>query len=243
MPYVQRDREGKIKGLYACKQLGTAEEFLEEDHSEVSEFRLRFPCPPIRAISEEEAKKLHAELERVDTESKELNRAILNHIQAWAGMETALSAVLYETLHLYPRSSHIAYAIYYSLDSFEARRKLMTNVIHQFVVENPEMESLEAEWKHIDDGLKRAKDLRNMVAHSAPTVYAIRGQQHVRLAPLPFDVNKAGRLIPKGTIPGKTGKEVQEGIQSLFRMREEIDAINTKITAYAEDREKPRQSH
>ncbi len=38
MPYVQRDRSGNMRGLFARRQEGFAEEFLAEDHPDVVAF-------------------------------------------------------------------------------------------------------------------------------------------------------------------------------------------------------------
>jgi hypothetical protein len=45
MPYVER-RDGKVTGLYANKQSGYAEEFLEEDHADVVAFHNPPPQVP-----------------------------------------------------------------------------------------------------------------------------------------------------------------------------------------------------
>lgn len=39
MPFVRRDESGAVAGLYANAQPGYAEEFLEEDHTEVVAYR------------------------------------------------------------------------------------------------------------------------------------------------------------------------------------------------------------
>jgi hypothetical protein len=46
MPYIQRDKQGKIIGLYANRQEGYAEELLANDHPEVVAFR---DPPPMEA--------------------------------------------------------------------------------------------------------------------------------------------------------------------------------------------------
>ncbi len=54
MPYVQRDENGKVIGLYAQLQAGYAEELLEDENEEVTAF-LSPPAdasPAIRQFSE-----------------------------------------------------------------------------------------------------------------------------------------------------------------------------------------------
>jgi hypothetical protein len=46
MPYVQRDQEGKVIGLFAQPQEGYAEEFLSDDNPEVVAFLEEQPNTP-----------------------------------------------------------------------------------------------------------------------------------------------------------------------------------------------------
>jgi hypothetical protein len=38
MKYVERDKDGLVKGVYACRQPGYAEELLDDDHTDIQEF-------------------------------------------------------------------------------------------------------------------------------------------------------------------------------------------------------------
>ena len=48
MPYVRRTEEGAVTGVFACKQPGYAEEFLEDEHPEVLAYR-GITAPPTPA--------------------------------------------------------------------------------------------------------------------------------------------------------------------------------------------------
>lgn len=50
MKFVERDQAGKVKGLYANRQPGYAEEELADNHPEVIEFRTPKPPPPVKDI-------------------------------------------------------------------------------------------------------------------------------------------------------------------------------------------------
>lgn len=53
MSYVQRDGgTGKVKGVYALRQAGVADEQLPDDHPDVVEYRAA-PPPPARAIDDD----------------------------------------------------------------------------------------------------------------------------------------------------------------------------------------------
>ena len=51
MPYVERDAFAKVKGLYAAKQTGYAEEFLTDNHPDV--FAYLNPPPTAAKIREQ----------------------------------------------------------------------------------------------------------------------------------------------------------------------------------------------
>jgi hypothetical protein len=139
MPYVQRNFSGKIIGLYTNPQPQpdgtclTEPDPLPDDNPEVIAFREQHPVPPslLTPPSREEIKALHREYESNERELRELDNAILVHMKAWAELETALSALFYETLHIEPRSSRIPYVIYYSPDGFDARQKIVDKVLRQ----------------------------------------------------------------------------------------------------------------
>jgi hypothetical protein len=41
MKYVERDKDGLVKGVYACRQPGYAEELLDDDHADIQDFDKR----------------------------------------------------------------------------------------------------------------------------------------------------------------------------------------------------------
>ena len=50
MPFVERDQLGAIKGVYAVRQPGYAEEELPDDHPDVVAFRAPKPAPTLDEI-------------------------------------------------------------------------------------------------------------------------------------------------------------------------------------------------
>lgn len=240
MPYVQRDFSGKIIGLYTNPQPQpngtclTEPDPLPDDNPEVIAFREQHPVPPLLLTppSREELKALHREYESNERELKELDAAILVHMKMWSELETALSALLYETLHIEPRSSHIPYVIYYSPDGFDARQKVVDKVLRQSSQENPKSNVIEPHWEVIVKELDRARKMRNNIAHGAPLILGIRGKNYVRHSPPAFDVNRVGNLIPNGTIPGVSAKEISQANKKIIKLVECIDATNRTIAAF-----------
>ena len=75
MPYVQRDYDGKVKGLFAQPQPGYAEEFLPDDNKEVRAYKKLHPAPVIREFISDEIKTLNRQSEAAKNELKELGKA------------------------------------------------------------------------------------------------------------------------------------------------------------------------
>ncbi|MEQ1628410.1 MAG: hypothetical protein ABL965_13525 [Nitrospira sp.] len=240
MPYVQRDFSGKIIGLYTNPQPQadgtclTELDPLPDDNPEVIAFREQHPVPAslLTPPSREEIKALHREHEYNERELRELDAAILIHMKVWSELETALSALFYETLHPEPRSSRIPYVIYYSPDGFDARQKVVDKVLRQFFQENPQSAVIEPHWEVITKEIDRSRKMRNNIAHGAPLTLNIRGKNYVRHSPPAFDINRVGSLIPKGTIPGVSAEEISHANKSIIKLVECIDATNRAIAAF-----------
>lgn len=242
MPYVQRDSSGKITGLYTLPQPQPDGTFLTEpaplpdDNPEVIAFRERHPASQIlTSPGREEINAIDREYKSNERELRELDDAILVHMKVWSKLETALSALFYETLHTEPRSSHIPYVIYYSPDGFDARQKIVDKVLRQFFQENPESAVIEPHWEVITKEVERSRKMRNNIAHGAPLILNIREKNYVRHSPPAFDVNRVGSLIPKGTIPGVSAKEISQSNKNILKLVECIDATNKAITAFHQD--------
>jgi len=234
MPYVQRDFGGHVTGLFSVKQPGHAEELLPDDHPEVVAYREKHPIPPelLKPPTKEEIQSSRREHESNERELKELDAAVVHHMKLWSHLETALSALLYEILHIQPRSSLIPYVIYYSPDGFDARQKIVVRVLQRFIRENPKCVVLKRHWETINNELQKAKDIRNKVAHGAPLILGIRGNKYIRHSPPAFDVRLVGELIPTGTIPGLSVEEIKKANQKINKLAECIDDTNRAIAAF-----------
>jgi hypothetical protein len=241
MPYVQRDRTGKIVGVYAnpapqpdgtCL---TEPDPLPDDHPEVVEFFTKFPLPKIVPLTDKQRQQMRREEEAQSAEFHELRNLMLNHFHVWSQLEMALSALLYVLLNIQPKSSHIAYAIYYSPSGFEARRKIIDDAVIQFIKENPDIESLRNHWNDINRYLGLARNKRNIVAHGSPLKLTIRGKNYIRLAPPAFDVLRIWNKTTAGTIPGLSTKNLSDAICQVQQLQECVDSVNKFIDAFQEN--------
>lgn len=165
-----------------------------------------------------------------ESELRELDLAVVHYMKVWAHLEVALSALLYEILHMEPRSSHIPYVIYYTPPGFDSRLKIVDKVLRRFIQENPTIITIEPYWKKIQGWLKQAKDIRNQVAHGAPLIIGRDGQNYVRHAPPAFDITRMGNL--KGPISGLSVDALRQGTRSVLNLVECIDFTNKIITAF-----------
>src|SRR5262245_6351507 len=171
----------------------------------------------------DDVKRMSAESARNEKEHEKLNGAILTHHRGWVQLELALSALLYEILRVEPRSSHLAYAIYYSPTGFEARAAQVNNALIQLISENASLAALEPRWSSLDRKINKARTMRNIVAHGAPNNLVLRGKTHVRLTSPAFDVIRMGRVVLKGQIPGIGVGDLITAVERLPRLIECID--------------------
>jgi hypothetical protein len=244
MPYVQRDHKGNIVGLYAAPQEPvdgiprTGPEPLPDDHPEVVAFLQKLEAlhgprpkpPPMPTI--EEMKRRTAEGERLKREHEEIKKAVDHFNAIFAGLEIALSALLYATLNI--RKSQVAYAIYYSPTSFDARATLVDNALTQIISESDELKESEllSLWQCVHANIAPARRLRNALAHGSQITLSIRGKQHARFAPLAFDVIRLGRPMAKRQIPGLTANDISAGAKKAQVVRDQIDIANRIITDF-----------
>jgi len=135
---------------------------------------------------------MFSESKALDKEEAELRKAIIAHLIRWSELEIALSALLYIILHIEPVSSQIAYAIYYSLTGFDARRMMIAKVIDQFVLENPKLNDILLFWGSINVALSDARKIRNVVAHGSPLRISHHKKTHVVITAPAFDVLRVG---------------------------------------------------
>ena len=234
MPYAQRDKKGKVKGLYANPQSGYAEEFLEEQNQEVQEFHKEHPLPPgfLDPLGPKDVQRLLQRSAALDREHTQLRNNIVNFSTGFAELEIALSALLYEILHIEPRFSKITYAIYFSPTGFAVRAQIVNNALHQLVEENSALTPLLPFWTKIYEDIGDSRRLRNAVAHGVPLTLNIHGKSHVRLTSPAFDVIRVSRKIASRQIPGLCINELSRGVKKLAFLVGRVDDTNRIITSF-----------
>ena len=241
MPYVQRDLKGNITGVYANLQPGYAEEFLTEDHPEIIKYREAHPVPEEmrKPFSKKDLQRLWQDSKRVEREHTELRNAIWAFNQRFSELEIALSTLLYEAIHAEPRSSKIAYAVYYSPDGFHGRIALVDNVIKQLIFENGGLSDLTEQWNILFKNFGGVRKMRNTLAHGTPITLLIRGRNHVRLTSPAFDVIRVGRpLASTGDPPGLKTDDIRDGTSKLRWLADRVDEVNRAIDAFHQNEPK-----
>lgn len=236
MPYVQRNWKGEITGLFAIRQPGYAEEELPDDHPDVVSFNEAHPIPPemLRPLTPDERRRIQDDHVRITKEHDALRNAIWSFNSAFNELEIALSTLLHEALHV-PKSK-VAYAVYYSPNSFDARAEIVDNVIKQLIIENGRLEALSPLWASLYDNFRGTRTKRNSIAHGMPITIAIRGKSHVRLTSPVFDANRVGRHITEtGQPPGLTASDIARGAQKARWLVERVDDVNRLLTTFHED--------
>jgi hypothetical protein len=239
MPYVQRDHKGNITGLFAAPQPQpggiclTDTNPLPDNDPHVVAFRKKQEAifgPPPRPMTPEELRRLSEDGERLKREHEEIRRIVVTFNQAFAELETALSALLYSVLNI--RQSQVAYAIYYSPSSFDARAKIVDNALIQLVSENNQLAGIPPLQKIIFCKIGEARQMRNTLAHGIQQTLHIQGKSYARFSPLAFDAIRLGRKVAKGQIPGLTADNVLRSCQSVCMFVEHVDTLNRIITAF-----------
>ena len=184
-----------------------------------------------------EVEKMAQANRRLEKEHDQLNNYTLNFFRQWAELDNAMGALLYELLHIQPRSSRLAYAIYFSPTSAEARSDIVSNVIAQFVQENAdhgkgELKELEAHWLTIKRTLRKTRIFRNKIAHGSPIRIAMGNRTHIRLMSPAFDVIRVGSALKKRQIPGITAKDVEKALNQIIKQIILVDDVNRLIVAF-----------
>jgi hypothetical protein len=236
MPYAQRNWKGEITGLFANAQPGYAEEFLHDDDEGVLAFNTANPIPPemLRPPTPAEWREREREQERIKAEHVQLQNAILAFNNQFSHLETSLSTLLYEAMHIEPRSSKIPYAVYFSPDGFAARAAIVDNVIKQITQENERLADLEAPWTKVYASVRSIRETRNIIAHGMPITLVIRNKSHVRLTSPPFDPIRVGRHIPKGAIPGITGEKIMKDARKVQWIEDRVSDVNRLLAVFHE---------
>jgi hypothetical protein len=236
MPYVQRDN-GFIMGVFENKQPGNAEEFIPEDDVEIRLFRQRMENtfgPPPAPLTAEQSRQAARDQETIELEHKALRDAIWRFNSVFNELEIALSALLHAALNM--PNSHVAYAIYYSPNGFDARVEIVHNVIQQLATENKSLSDLLPLWTDLHVDLRGTpRTMRNKIAHGMPITLVVRGKQHARLTSPAFDANRVGRHMDKGQIPGLTASDIANGAKKVHWLAERTDDVNRLLSAFHKD--------
>jgi hypothetical protein len=229
MPFVQRNWKGEVTGLFARSQ---ANEELPEDDPEVIAFRQAHPIDP-RMLSPRtpaEIDKSNRDHMRVEADHKLIAAGVVKFNRLFTELETAMSALMYALIN--KPDSQIAYAIYYSPTSFEARATLVENSLVQLSSENVKLVSLIKTWESARDYLQKVRRLRNGIAHGAPLTVVINAKQYARLAAPAFDIIRIGRPIAKRQVPGITHQDIEQGVQHVLRLREVVESVNRLVSSF-----------
>lgn len=232
MPYVQRNSKLEIIGLFANPQPGLAEEFVSEEHPEVQALRDEMGATewPSQMPSATEMRRTEREQQEIGTEGAAMDAAIVHFLKAWSNLETSLSTLLYEALDIRPRSSRVAYAIYYSAPGFEPRLRLLTEVFEQLAVEQVELRAFPALWQDICRQMQIFREPRDLVAHGARIVLAVDGRNAVRLTSPAHDARRAGRPDPRGAAYGGSATDITDAADRVAALQADIDRINRLFT-------------
>lgn len=232
MPYVQRNSKLEIVGLFANPQPGLADEFVAEEHPEVQAIRDEMGATewPSQMPSTTEMRRMAREQQELLAEGAAMDAAIVYFLKAWSNLETSLSTLLYEALDIRPRSSRVAYAIYYSAPGFEARLRLLTEVFEQLATEQIELRDFPAIWQRACQQMRMFRETRDLVAHGARIVLAIEGRNAVRLTSPAHDAKRAGRADPRGPAFGGSADDITDDANRVAILQGDIDRINRLFT-------------
>ena len=244
MPYVQRNSKLEIIGLFSDPQPGLAEEYVAEDHPAVVAIRDEMGATewPSQMPSTTEMRRMEREQQEIAADAKAMDAAIVHFLKSWSNLETSLSTLLYEALDIKPRSSRVAYAIYYSAPGFDARLRLLTEVFAQLAAEQSELADFPAIWQAVSRRMTDFREIRNLVAHGARIVLAIDGRNAVRLTSPAHDAKRAGRPDPRGPAHGGSASDIIDAANRVASLQADIDHIN-KLFTRLHNRELPAFQH
>jgi hypothetical protein len=189
-----------------------------------------------KRLTPDELEKLAQQNREIEAEYVELNNYTLAFHRQWAELDNALGALLYEILHL--PDSHIAYAIYFSPTSAEARAEIVSNALLQLVRENDDLgkprtnwKKLNLHWVAISETLSAIRNFRNKVAHGSAQRLVIGKKTHLRLMSPAFDVIRVGRTIDRKQVPGLTAHDIQTAVSKTRFAVTMVDFTNKAIVA------------
>lgn len=190
----------------------------------------------LKPPSDKDWQRIQQTQRRIEREHAAIRQAVTQFNQQFAELETALSALLYVTVNR--PNSRVAYALYYSPTSFDARVDLVQNAVIQIASENKNaLGSLITPWAQspllkLVYQIDRIRNLRNAIAHSAPNTLHVGGKPHARLTAPPFDVIRVGRKLEDRQIPGLTANDINQGANKAGWLIDRVDRLNRVLTAF-----------
>lgn len=171
--------------------------------------------------------------EYLDEEHSQMQAAILQFHRRFSELELAASALLHAILD--GRNSKVPYAIYYSVNSFEARIGIVQNALIEFVSEHKDDLGViieESCWPYMASKIRKVREIRNALAHGTPHTLSIGNKPYVRVVPPVFDVIRISRRVANREIPGLKWTDIWEGGKPMVPMVDCLDHINRILTAY-----------
>jgi hypothetical protein len=162
---------------------------------------------------------------------EELEREARRFLNLLSNLETALSSLLHAILN--GKKSDVPRAIFFSVNSLEARVNIVENALLESISENRRLNRLGAKgvWPYIAEKIGDARKLRNAIAHGVPQISIIGGKYYVRwLAPI-GDVIRINRAFAKRQIPGVATAELIRGFTPLPHIILCVEAISEIVSA------------
>lgn len=138
-------------------------------------------------------------------------------------------------LNIQPKSSHIAYAIYYGLPGFGVRQTVVSNSIKQLIKDNKDLYLLRTLWTKIDKNLSDARVSRNAIVHGTvqTLIYGSKPRKkRALLSPLPFDVVRINRKIEENDDPGLDINQLSTAVQKVAKLALCVDGVNKVIGGF-----------
>jgi len=156
---------------------------------------------------------------------------------AFSSLEYALSGLLHAVIGSSIRD-RIPYAIYYSVNRFDARVQMAENALLEAINQNDMLKPLAAKthWPFLSEKLRRIRILRNAIAHGSLQNLEIRDKVYVRWVPPASDVIRIGRILRKRQIPGLTAEDIAQGKRLLWPVVDCMNDLNMLLRASRRDK-------
>jgi len=227
MPYVQRDWKKRIIAVcYDAYMTDPEWELLPDDHPDFIAYMGGNPVDPTK----EELERFGKELARLEDEGLAIKAAVADFNVAFSQLEQALSHLLHDILNV--GDSKLAYAIYFSPTSFDARAELVGNAVIQIATEQKRLAELLPHWERITKWMRSVRILRNAIAHSSLLNLQIKGKLYARLSPPASDVIRIGRKLAERQIPGLSAHDIRQGSLKVRRLSDAVVLVSRVVAEF-----------